>query len=371
MNRYDMSSSTQPAMGHHGALVTALTAVLLLSLVGCKHADSAKAATVDTTSAAPPTAKGGATTTKVEPAPAPKAPASALPKNVDTKGLDPAEVKILAQLLDDQFDPCGKPRSFKQAVVAGDCAMATRLVRFISHKLQQGYGKRKILALLLREIERLNTVVELDLDGAPRAGPEHSKVKVVIFSDFQCPFCGKAYKPLKELQTHYNVAVYYKHFPLRQAHKYAEGAARAAWAAQQQGKFWSMHDTLFANNHALTWTDVQGYAKKLGLDMKKFIAAVNSDASKAAVERDYQQGREAQVDGTPTFFVNGRRAETLKQLQAAVREHLSLTGEKSLPKPLELSEMTAPETPQSGEEAETPQPGVAQPAAGQPAAPVP
>ncbi|MCO4760867.1 MAG: thioredoxin domain-containing protein [Myxococcales bacterium] len=323
-----------PIIAPRTFLTLALTASLFsLGLSGCKHADSSKSAAVETVIAKPAPLPKQATPPT---AAVPKGPV--LPKSVDTKGLDPAEVKILAQILEDQFDPCGKPRSFKASVAAGDCAMATRLVRFVSYKLQQGYGKRKILALLLREIERLNTVVELDLDGAPRVGPEKSKVKVVIFSDFQCPFCSKAYKPLKKLQQHYGVAVYYKHFPLRQAHEYAEGAARAAWAAQQQGKFWEMHDTLFANNHALKWEDVKGYAKKLGLNGKKFQAAVKSEESKKAVERDYQQGREAQVDGTPTFFINGRRAETLRQLQDAIREHLGLAGVKKLPEPLEISE---------------------------------
>ncbi len=328
-----------------------VVAVALLATTGCKHADSAKTASatpqVETQAAKADTAKPGKSGAKADDKAAAQAKpkAAGLPKSVDTKGLDPAEVKILTGILEDQFDPCGKPRSFKDAVAAGDCALATRLVRFISHKLQQGYGKRKIVALLLREIERLNTVVSIDTDGAPRLGPADSKVTVVIFSDFQCPFCRKAHKPLLALQKHYNVALYYKHYPLRQAHEHAEGAARAAWAAQQQGKFWPMHDVLFANNHALTWDKVQGYAKQLGLDAKKFAADVKGEASKKAVDRDYNQGREAQVDGTPTFFINGRRAETLEQLQDAIREQLGLAGVKKLPDAMDVGAAAAGEAP--------------------------
>ncbi|HAN30524.1 MAG TPA: hypothetical protein DCQ06_02910, partial [Myxococcales bacterium] len=261
-----------------------------------------------------------------------------LPESVDTTGLDPAEVKILTSILAEQFDPCGKARSFLESVQAGDCALASRLVRFISHKQQQGYGKRRIVALLLREVERLNTVVKVSTKGAPSMGPATSKVDVVIFSDFQCPFCRRMHGPLKSLQAHYGVRIYYKHYPLRQTHEYAEGAARAAWAAQQQGKFWLMHDTLFDQDD-LKWSAVKGYAKKIGLDMKRFIADVKDAKSKDAVEQDYQDGQDAQVDGTPTFFVNGRRAETLEQLQSTIREQLGLAGVKKIPGPLELGEV--------------------------------
>ncbi len=264
---------------------------------------------------------------KAEAAPAKPAEAT-LPKGVDAADLDPAERKVLAEILDEQFDPCGKPRSFRAGVEAGDCALAMRLVRFCVHKLQQGYGKRKIVGLMLREVERLNTVVQLDVKAAPVLGPADAKVKVVIFSDFECPFCRRAATPVAKLREHYNVALIYMHYPLEMAHPHAEGAARAAWAAQQQGKFWQMHDALFAHSPDLAWDDVKGYAKSIGLDLKRFAADVESPAAKAAVAADKAQGSKAGVDGTPTFFVNGRRAETIEQLQEGIREALSLAGVK-------------------------------------------
>ena len=302
----------------------------------------------------------------VEPAGAgDKAPAAAPPKTadkaapaelpgVDTKDLDASELKVLGEVLDEQFCPCGKPRNFRASVMAGDCALAPRLARFVVHKLQQGYGKRKIVGLLLREVERLNTVARIDTAAAPRLGPKDSKVSVVVFSDFECPFCRRAAEPVKRLQKHYGVAVFYLHYPLRAAHPHAEGAARAAWAAQQQGKFWEMHDVLFANAPALAWEQVKGYATKLGLDMKRFEADVNDEKSKAAVDADYEQGRKAGVDGTPTFYVNGRRAETIEQLQDGIREALGIAGVKTLPEPLQLSALEAP--------AEGDVPGAAEPA---------
>jgi protein-disulfide isomerase len=269
------------------------------------------------------------------------AAARALPAELDVKDLDAAECAVLDEILDEQFDPCGKPRSLRAALVAGDCALATRLARFVVEKLQQGYGKRKIVGLLLREVERLNTVVTIDTSAAPRLGPADAKVEVVVFSDFECPFCRRAAAPLARLQRHYGVALRYLHYPLKANHPYAEGAARAAWAAQRQGKFWQMHDALFEHAPALRWEQVQGYARAIGLDLKRFIADADSEAAKAAVERDLAQGRKAGVDGTPIFYVNGRRAETLEQVQEGIREALGLAGVKALPPTIDVSALDA------------------------------
>ena len=345
----------------------ALAAIVAILGVGCDRAPVAvKPAAPSTNAAVPQSAPtvqaagaaqrdAGATPVKppvaaadAENKPAPKAAdaaaAAKLPKGVDAKDLDPAEIVILVQIIDEQFDPCGKPRSFRGALDSGDCALATRLVRFVVHKLQQGYGKRKIVGLLLREIERLNTVVQVDVSAAPRLGPANAKVNVAVFSDFECPYCRRAAEPVIKLQKHYGVAVYFLHYPLRTAHPHAEGAARAAWAAHRQGKFWLMHDALFANAPDLAWPQVQKYAKAAGLDMKRFVADVESDASKAAVDADYEQGRKAGVDGTPTYFVNGRRAETMEQLQDGIRESLGLAGVAELPAPIVVGSLDDPDT---------------------------
>ena len=323
-------------------------AVLAMSAQGCKHANSAKSAKSDSNAMVANGSKSTAGADKVALAPAKLPPKPApdkpkpLPKRIDTKDLDSSEMAVLVQIIDDQFDPCGKPRSFRQSLDAGDCALATRLARFVVHKLQQGYGKRKIVKLLLREIERINTIVELNTKGAPLLGPADSKVKVVIFSDFECPFCRRTAVPLKKLQAHYKFALYYKHYPLKASHPHAEGAAMAAWAAHHQGKFWQMHDLLFENAPELKWAQVQGYAKEIGLDLKRFKKDALSKQAKAAVAKDYAQGGDADVDGTPTFFVNGRRAETMRQLQGTVREQLSLTGSKTLPDAIEVGDYDDP-----------------------------
>ena len=200
----------------------------------------------------------------------------------------------------------------------------------------------KEIAQLLKEVERIITLVQIDNSKAPRRGPADAKVVVTEFSDFECPFCRRAVAPLEKLQKHYDFALYYRFFPLKLAHPNAEGAARAAWAAQQQGKFWEMHDLMFAAE-GLDWESVKKLAVKAGVDMKKFLADFESPASKVAVDGDVKAGDEAGLDGTPTFYVNGRKAETLGQVQELVRELMQGGGAK-LPEPLAGDEYGAGET---------------------------
>ena len=302
---------------------------------GCKHAESSNNAAVESAGheVAPEPAAAG-----VAAAPTPTAAAATLPKGVDAKDLDAAEKKVLSEILAEQFDPCGKPRSFASALDAGDCPIAAKLTQTLVTYLQAGAGKKAAIAQLLKEVERLNTIVQFDNTKAPRRGPADAKIVVTEFSDFECPFCRRAVAPLDKLQKHYNFALYYRFFPLKLAHPNAEGAAKAAWSAQQQGKFWELHDIFFANNDKLDWDSVKKYAAAMGLDMKKFLADFESPAAKAAVDADIKAGDDAGLDGTPTFYVNGRKAETLAQVQELVRELGGAAGEK-LPEPIAAEDL--------------------------------
>lgn len=296
-----------------------MVATLLVAQWGCKHVDSTKSAGQE----APPASgvEAAAAATVVAAPSAAKQPE--LPASVDAKDLDADEKKVLVDVLTEQFDPCGKTRSFLDALRAGDCAMAPKLAAKLVEALRSGVNKKQAVAALLREIERLNTVVDIAVAGSPSKGPADAKVVIVEFSDFECPFCRRVAKPLQQLATHYNVALYYKFFPLRQAHPNAEGAARAAWAAHQQGKFWQLHDLLFAAETTLDWAGVKNLAVQAGLDIKKLEADMALPQAAAAVAADEKIGNDAGVDGTPTFFVNGRKAESLAQVEESVREVLA------------------------------------------------
>jgi protein-disulfide isomerase len=133
------------------------------------------------------------------------------------------------------------------------------------------------------------------------------KVLLVEFSDFQCPYCSRAIGPLKQFLSEYpdRVTLTFKHFPLRSIHPEAMPAAQAAWAAQQQGKFWEYHDELFANQAKLSNATYSEIAKKLGLDLPKFERERNSDAAKKAVSEDATLAESLGLEGTPSFLMGG------------------------------------------------------------------
>jgi protein-disulfide isomerase len=140
----------------------------------------------------------------------------------------------------------------------------------------------------------------------PVKGPADALVTIIEFSDFQCPYCSKVNEPLRSAMSGLgdDVRVMFKHFPLG-GHPQAKPAAQAAWAAEKQGKFWELHDLMFANQRALADSDLEGYARQLGLDIERFNADRKSEEASAAVDGDQRSGIKAGVSGTPSFLVNG------------------------------------------------------------------
>ncbi len=150
--------------------------------------------------------------------------------------------------------------------------------------------------------------VDIKVGDAPVKGSASAKVTVIEFSDFQCPFCGRVNPTLKEIEDQYKgkVKIAFRNLPLP-FHDKAHLAAEAALAANEQGKFWAMHDKLFANQQALDRPALEKYAQELGLNMNKFTAALDSGKFKDKVDSDAKEGAAVGATGTPTFFINGTR----------------------------------------------------------------
>jgi protein-disulfide isomerase len=148
----------------------------------------------------------------------------------------------------------------------------------------------------------------LPVGKSPIKGPEEASITIVEFSDYQCPFCARSEPLINQFLATYpdKTRFVYKHFPLTSIHPQAMPAALAAAAAQRQGKFWEMHELLFANQRALGPDQLRDYAKQLKLDMAKFDADMQSEEVKAAVQEDMQLAKRVGIRGTPTIFVNGR-----------------------------------------------------------------
>jgi protein-disulfide isomerase len=138
-------------------------------------------------------------------------------------------------------------------------------------------------------------------------GPATAKVTIVEWSDFQCPFCNRVGPTLKQIEKEYgdDVRVIFKHNPLPM-HNRAMAAAVAAEAAGQQGKFWEMHDKLFANQRELTDENFEKWAGELGLDVDKFKKDLKDPKLTEKAKKDQQQGSVLGARGTPAFFINGR-----------------------------------------------------------------
>ncbi len=140
-------------------------------------------------------------------------------------------------------------------------------------------------------------------------GPDDAPVTVVEYGDFECPSCGMAYPILKSIQRRLGnqMRFVFRPFPLSQSHPHAAHAAQAAEAAAAQGKFWPMHDTLFENQDRLTDTDLWRYASDLDLDAELMRQEVEQEKYAARVSASFRSGVRSGVNGTPTFFINGRR----------------------------------------------------------------
>jgi len=156
----------------------------------------------------------------------------------------------------------------------------------------------------------VNFAMPIDTNGAPFVGPANAPVELVVFSDFECPYCSQVGPLLEQVLQHNpkTVKVVFKHFPLG-FHKSARPAALAALAAQKQGKFWEMHDRLFANQKELTPEKFRALAQGLKLNLGQFDKDQANPEQVQRLEKDINDGRRAGVRGTPTLFVNGRRVK--------------------------------------------------------------
>ncbi|HYB90209.1 MAG TPA: thioredoxin domain-containing protein [Candidatus Binataceae bacterium] len=173
--------------------------------------------------------------------------------------------------------------------------------------------------------------VQVASAGHPESGGKDAPVTIVEFADFQCPFCRRAEDVLKDLRAKYGdkIKLVYMDFPLPM-HDHALDAAKAALCADEQGKFWAYHDDLYANQSKLAPADLKAYAKQLGLDTAKFNACFDKAKFEAHVRRDLAEGSRLGVDGTPSFFIDGRPligVQPLPAFEQIIDEELAASGQ--------------------------------------------
>jgi protein-disulfide isomerase len=176
---------------------------------------------------------------------------------------------------------------------------------------------------------------EVSYDASRVKGNPGAPVTIVEFADFQCPFCKRTETTLNELLRKYNgrVKLAYRDFPLAQIHEHAEMAAEASHCALAQGKYWEMHDAMFADQAKLDESSLVKTAASLGLDQNSFESCLKSGKFKTAVQQDADAGAQAGVNATPVFFINGESlngAQAEEQFATIIDRQLAAAGKISV-----------------------------------------
>jgi protein-disulfide isomerase len=199
----------------------------------------------------------------------------------------------------------------------------------------------------------------IDIQGAPALGPDNAPVTIVEFGDYQCLYCARGAKALRKLHTIYpdRVRWVFKHSPIQRIHPAAALAHEAAIAAQEQGKFWEMHELIFSDVTNIGYNALIGHAEQIGLDMAAFKDALDTRRLRPRVIRDLDESRRLRVVGTPTYFVNGVRyvgARSTPEFRAIVDAILRQAGGAASGPPPAHSGRAAPGPAPGGSATSTP-----------------
>lgn len=247
--------------------------------------------------------------------------ADALP-GVDFSGLSKVRRDAVLSVL--RTEPCACGCAMKVAecrMKDPACGNSRRLAAFTVRSASAGKSEAAMRTELDKYAKEpppvLEPPVKLSVGAAPYKGPADAKVTIVEFSDFQCPYCAKAATEAAAVVQKFpkDVKLVFKQFPLDD-HSQAALAAEASLAAQAQGKFWQLHDKMYANFREINRTRILAWATEAGLDMNRFRTELDAHKYAARVHSEEQEGEVAGVEGTPTFFINGKRFNGVFELSA-------------------------------------------------------
>jgi protein-disulfide isomerase len=265
---------------------------------------------------------GGAATTEAS-----TAQADITLEGVDTSSLAPREKREWVSYVTEFLAPCPEvPVSIAQCVKEKrNCAGCAQAAKYIAKAVRMGWPREQIEVGYKAKYDPRG-IAKIPVDDSPTKGPADAKVTLVEFADFECPACGAYYPLVEAILEEYKgqVRLIFKNMPLS-IHERAEPAARAAYAAGQQGKFWEMHRLLFTNQKKLDQSDIDNYARTLGLDLSKFKTDSQSPAAHDRVAKDKKLGEELKLIRTPTFYINGRILDEGENLAERVATELGVS----------------------------------------------
>jgi protein-disulfide isomerase len=264
--------------------------------------------------------------------------------NVDFSGLTAVEKKAALKILREEDCSCLCGMKTAECIMKDpNCSYSRGLAAIAIKGVKDGKSLIEISKLMdaspkAHRPKVLEDAVNVPVAGAPERGPSDARITLVEFSDFECPYCSLAVKQVNALMTAYpkDIKLIYKQFPLPM-HPNAPLAAEASLAANDQGKFWQMHDLLFANFRKLSRENMLAWAKQIGLDVDKFKADLDSGKFRDRVKKDESDGEAAGVYGTPAFFIDGKlyngpmTLEAVKPILEAELKGAAKTVAKKLP----------------------------------------
>jgi protein-disulfide isomerase len=228
---------------------------------------------------------------------------------IDVASLDATQRAAFDRILAEEVCPCDCPRTFGQCLLPGTrCRPATILGQHLANTIAEGAPAGELAEAVARELSSgfLATPKKPAVDGYATKGAKKPKVTIVEYADFECGHCKAASAVLGELvKKHPDVQVVFKHMPLS-FHVMAKKAAIAAEAAGRQGKFWPMHDAIFATQEFLTDELLLGHAKAIGLDLDRFKKDIEDPALARKVEDARAEAVGYGFSATPSFLVDGR-----------------------------------------------------------------
>jgi protein-disulfide isomerase len=235
------------------------------------------------------------------------------PPGVDWNGLSGAKKTAALRVMQTEECACGCGMKIAECRVKDpSCGISRKLAKATVAEFAAGKDAATVKADLKRIAGEppplFDDPVKISTAGDPVRGPEKARLTIVEFSDFQCPYCSKAVGETKEVLRQFpnDVRLVFKQFPL-DSHSQAEFGAEVALAAQAQGKFWEMHDLLYAGFPDISRNRVMAYARQLKLDMKRFTSELDSHKYRARVLAEEKEGEDAGVAGTPSFYFNGKK----------------------------------------------------------------
>jgi protein-disulfide isomerase len=214
-----------------------------------------------------------------------------------------------------------REREHARRLVAAGVPRGRLYERVIEHGLTRAEPPPAVAAAAPRRTPDPRAVYRVPIDGAPVLGPDDALVTVVVFSDFQCPFCSRVEPTLAQLRSEYgrDLRIVWMNNPLP-FHQNAEPAAEAAmeiFAQTGARGFWAFHDLLFENQQHLERADLERYAATIrGVHMRHFRAALDGHSHRAAIEANQALARSLGASGTPSFFINGRNLRGAQPIES-------------------------------------------------------